>query len=182
MGVGEEQEPCRNLLTYGARARDEGRQLNRDMNRQMNRQMNWDLRRVKKKRDLSTVLEARGIAQEARDVEQEEKDHKQGATTIAQGKKTQVQDAKDKDQTKIDLELEVNRLEIRQDRRDLRCLEEGLDVRDLEQEARIQRLTFREMEVAMDTFGRDHYVLFGCLLLVVLLVWLVNNIVENLTK
>ena len=174
MGAGEEQEPHRNLLKHGSRARDEGRQLNRQMNR--------DLRRVKQKRDLSTVLEARSIAQEARDVQQEEKDHKQEATTLAQETKTQVQDAKDKDQTKIGLELKAERLEIKQNRRELRCLEEGLDVRDVEQEARAKKLTSREMEVAMDTFGRDHYVLFGCLLLLVLLMWLVNNIVENLTK
>ena len=174
MGAGEEQEPYRNLLKHGARARDEGRQLNRQMNR--------DLRRVKQKRDLSTVLEARSIAQEARDVQQEEKDHKQGATTLAQETKTKVQDAKDKDQSKLGLELQAERLEIKQNRKELRCLEEGLDVRDLEQEARAQKLTSREMEVAMDTFGRDHYVLFGCLMLVVLLVWLVNNIVENFTK
>ena len=174
MGAGEEQEPYRNLLKHGARARDEGRQMNRQMNR--------DLRRVKQKRDRSTVLEARTIAQEARDVQQEEKDYKQEATTLAQETKTKAQDAKDKDQTKIGLELKAERLEIKQNRRELRCLEEGLDVRDLEQEARARKLTSREMEVAMDTFGRDHYVLFGCLLLLVLLIWLVNNIVENLTK
>ena len=65
--------------------------------------------------------------------------------------------------------------------RNLSLKQKGLTRRDLEQEDRARRLHRREFEVALDTFGRDHYVLFGILALVVVLVWLINNIVENLS-
>ena len=114
------------------------------------------------------------LEQEATTSEQAEKDKQQNSRDLRQ-------ETKDEEQRTREVELDVSLLEVKVVRRDLCTLEAGLVRRDLEQEDRAKRLTRREMEVALDTFGRDHYVLFGILALVVVLVWLINNIVENLS-
>ena len=114
------------------------------------------------------------LEQEATTSEQTKKDKQQNSRDIRQ-------ETKDEKQRTRELELDVSLLDLQTARRDLCTLEAGLERRDLEQEDRARRLTRRELEVALDTFGRDHYVIFGILALVVVFVWLINNIVENLT-
>ena len=113
---------------------------------------------------------------------------KQKATTSEQARKDKQQNSKDLRQEMKDkelrtreLDLNASLLELKTDRRDLCTMEAGLTRRDLEQEDRARRLHRREFEVALETFGRDHYVIFGILALMVVLVWLINNIVENLS-
>ena len=86
------------------------------------------------------------------------------------------------DQMTTGLELEVQKLEQEANSIRLQDIELGLNVKDLAQDAMARRQTRREMEVAMDTFGRDHYVLFGILFLLVTFVWIVNNILEKCLK
>ena len=198
----QEQEHTRNLLREGARTRRENsRRENRNVARthgelpgeRSARRMNkyvarrekgennvarthvWkkDERRQRQKGERQKIRKL-SLEQEVTTSEQAKKDEQQNSRDLRQ-------DTKDKGQRTRELELDVTLLELQTARRDLCTLEAGLERRDLEQEDRARRLTRRELEVALDTFGRDHYVIFGILALVVVFVWLINNIVENLT-
>ena len=197
MGGQQEQEQTRNLLRDGAKTRRENSncamthgELQGDRTaRRMNsyvvrrekgesnvaRNHSWEKeeRRQRQKGKRQNIRKL-SLEQEATSSEQAKKDKQQNSRDIRQ-------EIKDEEQRTRELELNVSLLEVKTVLRDLGTLEVGLVRRDLEQEDRAKRHTRREMEVALDTFGRDHYVLFGILALVVVLVWLINNIVENLS-
>ena len=196
----EEQEQTRNLLQDGAKARREnsrreysnvarthgeltGERTVRRTKSYAGRRTNSNVARTqgekkeeRRRRQSCEKQKIRRLSQEqeATTSEQAEKDKKQNSKDLRQ-------DTKDKELRTRELDLNASLLQLKTDRRDLCTMEAGLTRRDLEQEDRARRLHRREFEVALDTFGRDHYVLFGILALVVVLVWLINNIVENLS-
>ena len=196
----EEQEHTRNLLQEGAKARRENSrreysdvarthgELTRERtvrrtNSYAGRRTSSNVARThdekkeerkQRKSDEKQKIRRLSQEQEATISEQAERDKKQNSKDLRQ-------ETKDKDLRTRELDLNASLLELKTDRRNLCSMEAGLTRRDLEQEDRARRLHRREFEVALDTFGRVHYVIFGILALLVVLVWLINNIVENLS-
>ena len=185
----ERKAQKRNLLREGAKARRgnsrreysnvarshgelTGERTGRRMNSIVSLGRKKEERRRRQKVDTQKIRKL-SLKQKTTTSEQARKDKQQNSKDLRQ-------DTKDKEQKTRELDLNASLLELKTDRRDLCTMEAGLTRRDLEQEDRARRLHRREFEVALDTFGRDHYVIFGILAIMVVLVWLINNIVENL--